>query len=406
MSDLHKDIEHITGAINAKQAELTAQILTKASTESITEVKSDLANLHAIALKQGEMLAKIENNTVSKEAELKDAVSNVMEMYKTKASELKTGSITKASFEGKMATKSTVTTTNFTGSDYWASKVPGIGEIPYRKQFLSPLFPQGSVGDGNGDMLLFADQATATRAANIVDACAAAYPNTSNVTWIKRALQIEKIGDSIKICKDTLMDFDFVESQVRNLLLTSVQQKVDQQILLGTGLSNQLVGIDSFALAFAAGTFATSIPNANIFDLVHVTGSLISIAGEGKYMANTILMNPADFTKLMSTKDANGNYIIPPFATENGRVINGVRVVESTLVPTNVAYVFDSTMGTVYNRKSLGLEVADQNEDDFNKDLLTFKAFQRLSFMVRNVDYSAFVKISDVAAAITAINQP
>ena len=137
-----------------------------------------------------------------------------------------------------------------------------------------------------------------------------------------------------------------------------------------------------------------------------LVGSEMCIRDRSKYSANVVVMNPCDVTILMSTKDADGNYVIPPFATENGRMINGVRIVESTLIPQNTAYVMDTNMGQVMNRKSLSLEVANQNEDDFVKDMVTFKASQRLAFYVPQVDYPAFVKIADITAAIAAIDKP
>jgi hypothetical protein len=72
-------------------------------------------------------------------------------------------------------------------------------------------------------------------------------------------------------------------------------------------------------------------------------------------------------------------------------------------VPANTMYMFDSTKGTIYMRKGMGLEMAYNNNDDFEHEVVTMKAYMRLNFLVRNVDKNAFMKCSDVAAALTAI---
>lgn len=402
--NLKNELENLAGKISEKQADLNRALETKASNEQILEVKSEITSLNNAMIQIGESLSKMEKAKSEKEASKKDGVTHLMDAYKSKSEikDIKAGERRNFNLE----TKATITTADIVDNDYWGARLSGIGEKPYRKPILETIFNSGAVSDGNGDTLIFADQNNVTRGAASVDNCATNYGALSDIDWITRRMPFIKIGDTMKVCRDTMDDFSFVESEVRNVLLTAVQQEVERQILLGNG-TTELTGVDTLSTAFAAGSFASLIPNANIFDLVHVIQTQIAIAGgPGKYQANYVLMNPVDTTILLSTKDADGNYVIPPFATENGRLINGVRIIESTLIPANSMYVMDSAFGTVYNRKGLGLEIATQNEDDWKKDLVAFKAFRRLAFLVRNLDYGAFIKVSNITTAITAINKP
>jgi hypothetical protein len=60
----------------------------------------------------------------------------------------------------------------------------------------------------------------------------------------------------------------------------------------------------------------------------------------------------------------------------------------------------------VYSRKGVTVDFSFENTDNFEKELVTVKAYERLNFRVRNVDANAFMHVADVAAAITAITKP
>lgn len=403
-----EQIEKLAEDISVKQNELATSIEAKASSESVTELKSELDTLKAahdeaqIVLKsQGEALAK------QKEIELDEAVSYVMKNLREKKeaiSKLKGAHFSKESTSFDLNLKAIVASANAVDTTI-SSRVPGIGAIPFRRRFLEDVFNSSSVGDNNGNTLVYTDQANVNRAAGNIAECAE-YPALSDIDWIEKSCKIEKIGDSIKVCLEAMDDFDFVESEIRDLLITSVDQRVDSQILLGDGVTPNIKGISLSASTFAAGDFALEIPTPSMFDLIDVAQSQISTLGLGMYMADTALVNPVDLTKLRATKDSTGQWISAPYATDGGLTVAGVRLIENTLVPANEMYVFDSTKATVYNRKSLSIQMAFENEDDFDKDLVTIKASRRLTFLIRDVWANAFTHVPDITAAITAITKP
>jgi hypothetical protein len=54
-------------------------------------------------------------------------------------------------------------------------------------------------------------------------------------------------------------------------------------------------------------------------------------------------------------------------------------------------------------RKGVGLEMAYNNKDQFEYEVATMKGYLRMNLLIRNVDANAFMKCSDVQAAITAL---
>lgn len=392
-----ENVKEFADALNAKQAELTKAIEEKASKTEIETLKSQIEALKEINLKQGEEIAKlgkVEQNT------LKGLTGEIMDALKTNADKIKNIKANKGRIEIEL--KSTVThasvLTNTIGD-----RLTDIGQKPFRKVVLEDLFGSGNV---SSQQIYYTDQENVSRDADNIALCNTAYPSTSNIEWKERSIKVEKIGDSIKVCLDAMEDFEFVASEVRNLLLTSVDLRADQQLLLGNGTSPELKGVNAVASTFAAGSYAVSIQNPNLYDLITVVGCQIAELGQGMYSPNYAILNPVDACLLKLQKDANDQYIIPPFTTENGMVVSGMRVIESTLVNANTMYVGDFTKGIVYNRKGLTVEMAMENEDDFNKDLVTIKASRRLALLIRNVHANAFTKVTDIGAALTAITKP
>jgi len=198
-----------------------------------------------------------------------------------------------------------------------------------------------------------------------------------------------------------------VSGEIRDLVNTDVALKVDEGLLLGSGTNPELNSVSAVASTFAAGDYALSVQAPTVIDLIRVAACQISDLGQNnKFNANVIVMNPADQCLMTLEKDLNNNYLIPNWITTDGVNIGAVRVVTNQLVPVNEAYIMDSTKGTVVSRKGVTVEFGFENNDNFEKELVTVKAYERLNFLVRNVDANAFMHIADIDAAIIAITKP
>ena len=79
------------------------------------------------------------------------------------------------------------------------------------------------------------------------------------------SLDMENVGDSIKIAQRMLDNVDFVAGEVSNFLTKNINLKVDAYLYSGTG-SSQPFGVTSRSTAYAAGSYATSYADANLMD--------------------------------------------------------------------------------------------------------------------------------------------
>jgi hypothetical protein len=288
------------------------------------------------------------------------------------------------------------------GTDY-AYGEPGVGQIATRQALMKSLFPVQGIST---EYLKYNDQETIVRDAKNVAGCAASTHN-SKVTWQVRTLQISKVRDFVDVCVDMMEDYDFVEGEIRSLVDTDVALKVDQQLLLGTGVYPELNSVDAVSSTFGAGSYALAIQDATLIDLIKVGAAQISDFGQNnKFMANTVLLNPVDATQMQLLKNADGNYMVPNWITSDGVNIGAMRVIANQLVPVNEAYIFDSSKGTIFQRRGATVELAFENRENFEKELVTVKAYERLNFRVRNVDANAFLHIPSITAAVAAILKP
>jgi hypothetical protein len=289
-------------------------------------------------------------------------------------------------------------------------RVPGVGQLPVRQPFMRDLFP---VVNCNLEFIRYMDQETVVRDAKNV-ASAAVSTHTTKLTWKERNIQVTAVRDLIDIPIDMLEDYDFVEGELRNLIDTSVALKIDNGLLKGTGVNPELHSVEEVASEFdhanAIGVWTAAVETPNFFDLaIAMTSQIIALGQDGSYMPNVVLINTIDKYKNMLIKDENGQYLLPPFVVRQNNkeyTIDNMVVRSNPNVDANKMYVFDSTKGTIYQRKGIVIEMSYENATNFETEVVTLKGYERLNLLIRNVNKNAFMKCSDVAAALTAITKP
>lgn len=396
------------GAI--KQKALDEALEAKADASVVAELKTELEALKTekndrvfkVMNEQGVELAKlrkeIEAAAKGQPEGFTQAVFKHLEENKDEIKEMLKEGKGKISFDVQYKVQQDAS--DITSGTDFAFMEPGVGQIATRQPFVRELFPNRTVGT---EYIKYNDQETIVRDAKNVSGCAAS-THLSKITWQVRTLQITKVRDFVDVCIDMMDDYDFVEGEIRSLVDTDVRLKVDNGLLLDDGIYPNLNSIDAVAATFAAGVYALDVQAAQLIDLIKVGSCTISDSGQNNaFNANWAILNPSDECLMTLIKDQNDNYIMPNFITADGKNIGAVRILSNPLVPANQMYIFDSTKGVVYSNKGITVDLSFENNDNFEKELVTVKAYERLNFRVRNVDVNAFLHFPDIAAAITAI---
>lgn len=221
----------------------------------------------------------------------------------------------------------------------------------------------------------------------------------SNPAYLEVSVEVKKVASTVKVSKEMLADLAFVRSEINSDLMAGLDQAIEFSLINGTG-GLDLDGLLSFAPTFSAGSFAASIPSANISDVIRVAKAQIQSAN---FEPTHVLLNPEDAAKIELTKTQTGEYTYPAFWDMNMRVA-GLIVVTSTNIAPGTFLVGDMSKSNVRIRENMSLQVGYVN-DDFQRNMVTILAEMRLCHYVKNNQVNAFVA-GDVATAIAAIDLP
>ena len=287
-------------------------------------------------------------------------------------------------------------TTNTTGQIPQEERETGITRIVRRNPFILDLVNVGSI---MSNVWEWVEQKNADGGAAMTAEGAA--KSQADFDLVVASANVKKVTAYIKVTKEMLDDVELMRSEIDQELTELIQLKIDDQLLNGDGLTVNLVGINQNATTYAAGAFALAIPTPNNFDVLRTAINQVRV---NLFEPNYIIMHPTDVTAMDLAKGTDGHYILPPFASNDGTVISGIRVVANTGVTIDNFLVGDFSKAGVRFKEGLTINVGYEN-DDFTKNLVTILAEARLVQRVKSNHYGAFVK-GVFSTAITALTKP
>lgn len=277
--------------------------------------------------------------------------------------------------------------------------VPDAGEIAHREITFTDLFPTITIGSGKGGRVTYRDwdEATVDRKAKAI--AEGAPFDSSTIKNVTRTLDLVKIGDSIDLTEEVMEDEAQIESELSLFINTNVALVEEEQIYKGNGTAPNMKGLLTYIPEYTVVSRGVTAPN--IYDLIRYAKEQIEKDKGSKNKANFIAINPTDLNRAESEKDGNNNYLNPYFRTQT--TIYGLNIVVSSLVDENSIVIGDSRYARIYQTKE-GYEISKGlKADGFIEDEVTLKARARKALLIKESDKNAFVKISDVDAAITGL---
>lgn len=342
-----------------------------------------------------EQIAKLKENATevekSKVVTLKDELASNKEVLK----EIAGGISNKEVVVKALATRASV------ANNEQAYDLPDLGQLATRKLSMYDIFPKLTVGDGNNNGVIRYydwDEATIARAAAAV-AEGAVFPE-STAKFKKGSVSIQKVGDTLPVTEEFFEDAQMFAAELGMFLDTNVALEVDRQIALGDGTGNQITGLVASVNAFTP--VASGIADASIYDLLVKVSESITAGGGSKYMPNFAVMNIADINKMKLKKDANNNYILPPFVTRDGANVAGITIIEANIIPANTMVIGDNRFARIYEKG--GVEMSKgYSGTQFVEDEMTLKARKRLAFLIREADKGGFKKVTSISAALVTL---
>ena len=347
------------------------------------------ANIEEVALK----VLDLENSGVDKNTI--ETLDSILKSKKDELSAMKERSSASVQFTLKAAGTMALST-NVTGQVPQAEREAGITRIVRRNPFILELVNVGTI---MSNVWEWVEQKNADGGAGMTAEGAA--KSLADFDLVVASANVKKVTAYIKVTKEMLDDVALMRSEIDQELTELINLKIDDQLLNGTGATVNLSGINQTATAWAAGAFALTIPTPNVFDVIRTAINQVRV---NLFEPNYIVMHPTDVAKMDLAKASDGHYVLPPFISNDGTTVSGIRVVSNTGVTVDNFLVGDFTKYGVRFKEGLTINVGYEN-DDFTKNLVTILAEARLVGRVKSNHYGAFVK-GVISTSITALTKP
>lgn len=140
-----------------------------------------------------------------------------------------------------------------------------------------------------------------------------------SISFVLRYSQAVKIAGRTKISEEALDDIPQIMSIIRNELM--YEHSIAEQEAI-------FAKVASIAPGFVAGALAATTVAPSNYDAIRAAIYAVKIASKGKYIPNAVVVPSADVYAMGATKDANNNYVFPPFVLPDGTKVSGVTIIE------------------------------------------------------------------------------
>lgn len=365
----------------------------KAIKDALEPLKADLKKANDAVKDLGEQLA-LEKERATKANETPS--DKLKAEFETKKEEIKSiikGGKEEVEIKALTERASVVNNPNF-------FKVDGIGQLQHRQLKIADLFVKKPISDRNTNGIITYmdwDKDTSVRAA-AMRAEGAVFPE-STAKWKKGSIPVEKIGDTLVVTEEFGEDAQDFENELVPFLQTNVALTLDNQIFQGGGTSNELVGLATVAPVYVPTAQGIDFPSH--YDLINAVKA--DITTNTNFIPDFVIMNETCYNQMMSTKDANGNYVMPPFVSKDGMNVSGLDVIISSVISnSNAMLIGQRSKGSLYERVGFTLSEG-YTGTQFTQDEKTIKARQRVAFLVRDCEKGAFRYVTNISGNLVTL---
>ena len=343
-TSLKSEISNLTNKYNEKfeeaQKRMDAFEIESKKTMAGTTPKSFKASLEA-ALKDGAIDSLVKGNTNAAKFELK---SSDMTMANT-----------------------------FTGVISGETVIPEIKFDPSRAVHIRSLIPNGTT---DAQTIRFPKESAYTD--NAAATAQGSALGQSDFDLTATSVNVEKIGTFMKITEEMLADTPQLSSYLSARVPSKVLAIEDNQIMSGDGSSPNMSGLFTDGTAFttsSGGLFYQSVESANEYDVLIAALNQLALLN---YTADSILLNPTDFHKIVLLKSTANEYLKNQVIQGIQPAIMGVPVTINTAIPAGKFLVGQLSVATqLWIRDGLGIEFSREDSDNFQKSFVTVRALER-----------------------------
>ena len=390
---------------------LRTELKEKADKDDILKISKDLSDAQAEQLKQlnerlkeqGIQIKKLtaqekEETAKTFSEQLRKGLTDNLDALKA----LKEGTRKEwVGIETKVPGTMTITG-NVSGGDIPVEdRIEGFNTIPSRRVRLLDIMSQRTT---TSNVVSWVYQANKDGAAG--QTAEGAQKNQIDFDLVVANESIKKTTAFIKVSTEMLDDITWIESEINAELLRETLKQVESQAYEGDGTGQNHNGIRTVASAFAAGSFALSVDNANKVDVLTVAANQIRVAMEDEATANYILMHPDDVTSLKLEKitSTDKRYVERLMMVGSTLRMDGIPIIPTTLVTVGEYLIGDFNLSILVTRTGMRFDIG-LDGNDFTNNVVTIRGEWRGATIVKNNDRAAFVA-GDFATDEAALETP
>jgi len=183
---------------------------------------------------------------------------------------------------------------------------------------------------------------------------------------------VKTIAHWIPITKRAAADAGQVRTLVDNFLRYGLDEEVEDQILNGSGVGENLTGILTSG-PLTVGSAGT--------DIDAIVDAIAAVRTTGRRKPTGLVIHPLDWYSagFLTAKDTQGKYLIgdPRASIEQLNTLWGLNVVVTEAMTQNTALVGDFRQAIFWEREGVSVMVSDQHSDFFTRNLLAILAEMR-----------------------------
>jgi HK97 family phage major capsid protein len=252
-------------------------------------------------------------------------------------------------------------------------RVPGIVEARYRKLTIRDLLP---VGRTSSNSVEFVQETGFTN--NAAPVAEGAQKPESSLSFDLQTAAVRTIAHIMKASVQILADVPQLQSFIDTRLRTGLGIVEEDQFLSGDGTGQNLLGLIPQATAFDTALLAVGDTR---IDVIRKAMYQVELA---VYNSTAIVMHPRDWMLIELTKESGtGAYV---WANPRGLIsptLWGLPVVTSAALEEGEFLVgaFD-VAAQIWDRQQATIDVATENRDDFEKNMVTIRGEERVALTV------------------------
>ena len=291
----------------------------------------------------------------------------------------------------------TTDATDSTSGVFQDQMEPGVSSAPWRLTPIWNAIRKGTIGAGR-DAITWWEETTRTSNATMVTEGTGHGGSGSFKTWTKQSMDVQMLMDYTKVSGTMLEDWEYIKSEVQDLLFNGIPRLRESALWDGTGATIYLTGIETYAKTFAKPDNYDKVSQPNDTDvlmaaILQVNNGNTSDTEKKGFNPNMIMVNPGTLVNMQSIKNPDtGVYIIPPFMSANGVAVGGVRVVPNLDMTAGEFIVGDFNKAKAYMKRNMKISFHYENGTDVLEDLVLVMASMRLAgIKVTAADAYAFV---------------